>query len=104
RELLGEWAMDAAMEIEPDVHALRLRRLDAFHDVVALLVGADPVQFGGGVHLDRVEALRLAACRRLADFVWPVATDPGVGAHLLADLAAEHLPRGNAEHAALEVP
>ena len=92
RQLLGERPVDAAVEVEPDVHALRLRRLDALHDVVELLVGADPVELGGRVHLDRVEALRLAACGGLADLVRPVAADPGVGADLVAHLAAEHLP------------
>ena len=49
--------MDAAVEVEADLHALRLRRLGALHDVVELLVRADPVELGGRVHLDRGEAL-----------------------------------------------
>src|SRR6185503_13918136 len=41
---------------------------------------------------------------RFGDLPRPVAADPGVGAHLLANLAAEHLPGGKPERAALEVP
>ena len=82
----------------------RLRGLDALDDVVEQLRSADPVELGGRVHLDRVEALRLAALGGLADLVRPVAADPGVGADLVAHLAAEHLPGRQAEHAALEVP
>ena len=103
-QLLGERPVDAAVEVEADVHALRLRRFDPLHHLVELLVGADPVELGRRVHLDRVEALLLAARGRLADLVRPVAADPGVGADLVAHLAAEHLPRRQAEHAALQVP
>ena len=59
-ELLGQRPVDAAVEVEPDVHALRLRRLDPLHDLVEQLRRADPVELGGRVHLDRGEALRLA--------------------------------------------
>src|SRR6185503_18504816 len=38
------------------------------------------------------------------DLAGPVAADPGVRAHLLANFAAEHLPGGKPERAALEVP
>ena len=96
--------MDAAVEVEPDFHALRLRCLDALHHVVELLVGADPIELRSRVHLDRVEALLLPTGGGLADLVRPVAADPGVGADFVAHLAAEHLPRRQAEHPALEVP
>src|SRR6185369_13766418 len=90
--------------VEPDVHALRLRRLDAADHVVELLVRADPVELGGRVHLDGGETLVLADLRGLGDLVRPVAADPGVGADLVTHLAAEHLPGGQADRPALEVP
>ena len=65
---------------------------------------ADPVELGGGVHLDRREALARARLGRVGDLVRPVAADPGVGADLVAHLAAEHLPRRQAERLALQVP
>ena len=81
-----------------------LRRFDPLYHLVELLVGADPVELGRRVHLDRVKALRLPARRRLANLVRPVAADPCVGADLVAHLAAEHLPRRQAKRPALEVP
>src|SRR6185369_823537 len=90
--------------VEPDVHALRLRRLDAADHVVELLVRADPIELGGRVHLDGGETLVLADLRGLGDLVRPVAADPGVGPDLVADLAAEHLPGGQADRPALQVP
>ena len=61
--------MDPAVEVEADLHALRLRRLDALHDVVELLRRADPVELGGRVHLDRGEALVAAHLGGLGDLV-----------------------------------
>ena len=49
------------MEVEADVHALRLRRRDALDDIVERLRRSDPVELRGRVHLDRGEALLLAA-------------------------------------------
>ena len=37
-ELLGERPVHSPVEVEADVHALRLRSLDPLHDVVELLV------------------------------------------------------------------
>ena len=65
---------------------------------------ADPVELGGRVHLDRGEALVLARLGGVGDFVRPVAADPGVGADLVAHLAAEHLPRRQPERPALQIP
>ena len=103
-KLLGERAMHAAMEVESDVHAERLRRLDALHDLVEQFRCANPAELGGRIHLDRVEALVLARLGGVGDFVRPVAADPGVGADLVPHLAAEHLPRRQPECPALQIP
>src|SRR5207248_3370876 len=89
---------------EADVHSLRLGCLDPLYHLVELLVGADPVELGGRVHLGRVEALAFAPRSRLADLVRPVAADPGVGADFVANLAAKHLPGGQPERTALQIP
>ena len=103
-QLLGHRPVHAAVEIEADVHARRLRRLDPGDDLVERFGRADPVELGGGVHLDRREALSRPRLGRFADLVRPVAADPGVSADPVADLAAHQLPRRLAERAALQIP
>ena len=99
-ELLRQGPVDAAVEVEPDVHSGRLRRLDASDDLVEYLGRADPAELGRSVHLDRGEALFPARLRGIGDLVRTVAADPCIGPDLLAHSAAQHLPCRKVERSA----
>ena len=102
-ELLRQWTVYPAVEVETDVHALRLCRLHALDHVVK--------QLGVPIHSSSAVAFILTAskpcflrCSAASPISCAVAADPGVGTDLVAHLAAQHLPCRQAEHAALEIP
>src|SRR4051812_28528 len=96
--------MDTSVEIEANLHPLGLCRLDALQNLIKLFVGANPVELGRRIHFDCVEPLSPSPGSRFTDLVRSVAADPRIGPDLVAHPAAKHLPSGNVQPPALEVP
>lgn len=88
-ELLRHRLVQSSMEIDSSVHAERLHSLKSFHARLQYLRRVQPSNIFGSIHLNRLETLRQTLLSCAFDIARPVATNPGIHAHPVADFASQ---------------
>lgn len=104
RQLLRHGLMQPTMEIHTGVDPQSFHRLESLDTGFQHAGRIEPADIFGGVHLDGLEPLRHALFGGALDVARPIAADPSVDAHSLADFASEQLPDWNVQFARFEVP
>jgi hypothetical protein len=103
-EPLGHRPVYAAVEVNRYVEPRRARRGQPLGRLLHSRLRVQVMQLSRGVHLHRGQAGLPRRSGRRRHLRRPVAAGPAIDPHAVARAAAEQLPRGHAQRAALDVP